>query len=375
MKINFYFKLILVVCVAISHCFSNAVNIIETENTLRCSVFNTIPNHKNEVHTKTISKDKNEALVEYTTTINTILIDQNRVSKRHAELNEKKIILQAVMGSIIVHDNYPEHLLADHDLLATNELYKHFEILRLTQEVSKYFSMRKHENAKYNLKDDDYGDEYKNLYIYSGLTHDMLCDWFNEIYKAHTVGITTKNEQSNSKNNNLVKNVAKKHSRLKSQDHQRLLQQEVTSDDSKLETEEEISYGSIYFLSKDEDENKAIPSEQQFLHKKQLETSQLLFSQQNPQNNNDKLTFSKESKEQANVVSSLIKNRKSTLLFFDKMTTNIHPSKGIKRDRTVIRKQNNENIETTSINNVSIDMTQTTIAQKAFIHSLKTMNN
>ena len=137
-----------------NHCLASAVDFIDEENKLRCAIFNTKPNENNKVQAATSFEDKDEVLSKHTFTINSVLNDQNRVSKVHATNEERKKILQAVMGSVIIHGNYPEYMLADHGLSETDEFYEHFEILRLTQELSVWFRMMKQMDVAMNITRD-----------------------------------------------------------------------------------------------------------------------------------------------------------------------------------------------------------------------------
>ncbi len=122
MKMKLYIKFILLLFLTIPHCFSNVVEIIGAESTLRCGVFKMQPNPKNQVLIGTAHKDKDIVLGEHTATINTILNDQN-VSRRPARPDEKKTILQAVMGTIIIHGDNLAYQLIDHKLSSTDEFY------------------------------------------------------------------------------------------------------------------------------------------------------------------------------------------------------------------------------------------------------------
>jgi hypothetical protein len=153
------------------------------------------PNPKNEVLIGNTHKDKNIALGEHTTTINTILNNKN-VSRRPAVLGEKKTILQAVMGTIIVHGDDLTYHLIDHKLSETDEFYKHFAILQFTQSFTK--TCLDQINSKNTL--DSISDSlYQDLYDYSGLSHKQMISWFTEMYAAHTSVILLKRTENSDK--------------------------------------------------------------------------------------------------------------------------------------------------------------------------------
>ena len=185
----------MVLFIAIPHCSSNAVDIIGTENTLRSGVFNIKPNPQNEVVINAVHKNKDIVLGKHTTTINTILNNKN-ISRRPARHEEKKTILQAVMGTIIVHGDDSKYHINDHELTETDEFYKHFEILRFTEEFAQTCleTMIRSGGSDYTILDKIDHSLYKDLYDYSGLSHDLMLDWFKEMYAAHIGGIMLRKE-------------------------------------------------------------------------------------------------------------------------------------------------------------------------------------
>lgn len=190
----------MVLFIAIPHGSPNAVDIIGTENTLRSGVFNIKPNPQNEVVINTVHKNKDIVLGKHTTTINTILNNKN-ISRRPARHEEKKTILQAVMGTIIVHKDDSKYHLNDHELTETDEFYKHFEILRFTEEFAQTCleTMIRSGGYDYTILDKIDHSLYKDLYDYSGLSHDLMLDWFKEMYAAHIGGIMLRKESIQAK--------------------------------------------------------------------------------------------------------------------------------------------------------------------------------
>lgn len=197
MKLIFSFKLIIILYSLSSHCFSNGAEIIQATDKIRSHIFNTKPDSENKILNQTEQKDKDVLLGQHTTTINTILNNKN-VSRRPATKTEKKTILQAVMGSIIIHENDFRYRLDEHDLVETDEFYKHFEILKFTEEFSQTCldAMTQSGNHDDTVLDVIDKDLYAQLYEYSGLRHDLMIEWFKEVYKNHINGIKLKPSQT-----------------------------------------------------------------------------------------------------------------------------------------------------------------------------------
>lgn len=197
MKTGFYFKLIMTICALSSCCFSNGAEIIHAAHKIRSQVFNTEPDSENKVLTQTEHTDKDVLLGQHTTTINTILNNKN-VSRRPATATEKKTILQAVMGTIIIHHSDSSYLLHDHDLIETDEFFKHFKILKFTEDFAETCleTMIRSNNHDYAVLDTIDKDLYAQLYEYSGLDHDLMIEWFKEVYKNHIIGIKLKPSQT-----------------------------------------------------------------------------------------------------------------------------------------------------------------------------------
>ena len=169
-EIKFYLKLLLLAFFAITNSF--AVDMIKENDNTRCGFFNESPNDESRY-------------LQNTAEINQTLGDEKKVNpKKSASVAEKEIILKAVMATFIIHGDL--HKLVTPTLGETHALYYHYEILRLTEElthklVSQYKDEKKIDIACFS--------GYENLYAYSGLEQQMLALWFTDAMFAHKAGI------------------------------------------------------------------------------------------------------------------------------------------------------------------------------------------
>lgn len=164
----------------------------------RCDVYNT---PLNEVLVDGAIRGKSDIIEEKTHLINTVLKDKERVdTKRHASTDEKKAILQSVMGTEILAHTYQDEkrqtLRLASELpvgLAINDpRFKHFEILRLTEEVSQKLVAHVREYGYESLYEVTLnrliGNAYANLFAYSGLEEGVFFNWFKEVFESHKAG-------------------------------------------------------------------------------------------------------------------------------------------------------------------------------------------
>ena len=189
-SIKTYVNVLFLMFVSTAPSFADLIDWVDYKHQQRCTRFNTQANADNKICVNTIFQTKSIILGEHTDVINGVLSDQKRVSRtRHADdtKGERKRILQAVMATALIHTNDVRFLLPDHGLSVTDYVYKHFEILRLTELFSKHLLMHTHSTPL---------DQFANLYAYSGLEHAVLCDWFNEMRETHAPGIAQRNESA-----------------------------------------------------------------------------------------------------------------------------------------------------------------------------------
>lgn len=122
--------------------------------------------------------------LDHTKNINDVLKEEKKVdSRKHATLNEKEIILKAVMGTVIIHGLEQSASIFDkrETLTSGSTLYQHFEILRLTELVT--FDLLKQLNSGFS--NIDYLTGYDDLFSFSGLSKSTFSEWFNNVFSAH----------------------------------------------------------------------------------------------------------------------------------------------------------------------------------------------
>lgn len=179
-KLSFYLILTLSMSTYQSH--SSIIDHVHMEYNQRCDKFKVANNQ--------------EECKAHTNNINRALRDETKVDqKRHATLAEAKIILQAVMGTAIIH----QRTLYSHDSSPFNKkpklspstiLSKHFEILLLTEK----FACEQYSYLASNMSTfvrDTQNEKLKNISLYSGIAKEKLIDWFLETCRSHGMEIIT----------------------------------------------------------------------------------------------------------------------------------------------------------------------------------------
>lgn len=184
MKANNYLTLLFFIFFGTTYSFS--VDFIKENYNMRCTLFKATPTEESLYlkHTQTIRK--------HTESINDVLGDRSKVNqKRPACKIEKEIILKAVMGTVIIHGQ--EYKLALPKFDESHGLYRHYEILRLTEELSHKLA------TQYQNKsgiDRACLDDYEDLYAFSGLGRDIFDSWFYETIVAHKTGVDTRTKEN-----------------------------------------------------------------------------------------------------------------------------------------------------------------------------------
>ncbi|MES2253237.1 MAG: hypothetical protein V4482_06110 [Pseudomonadota bacterium] len=195
MKHNFYAKFIICALALAVQGFAaekqrieQTVGIIKTEHDLRCGEFN-----------------RNIKVLQRTEKINDLLKNEGIVSRTQAETDQKKTILQAVMAGQLIH--FPElreqkFAASIYDkratLGATDYRYKHFEILRLTEELSFKIAGLTRGTGHYDGLTilGELNDAYKDISTYSGVAIRDLAGWFAQAYKDHEQGFQLSKDHS-----------------------------------------------------------------------------------------------------------------------------------------------------------------------------------
>lgn len=174
MNKSHYLKLIMTAFFLITPCLADGVAIINDEHNKRLAEFNATPLAP-------------ETYTPHTTTINDILKDKHKVDvRRQASNAEKETILKAVMASVVIHKGDSKYRLPTHELNETHTLYKHFEILRLTEELADIY-WRQFINTG-NIRSGEFINS--NLYTYSGLNWGVYFDFFYDVINQHHAGVS-----------------------------------------------------------------------------------------------------------------------------------------------------------------------------------------
>ena len=207
---NFYYRFclgFLALSFLVSNGFADAVDTIDQNNRGRMSIYNSPLGNKSD-DPMDVGK-----LASYTNAINGFLNDRNKVDiNREATSEQKKKMLQAVMSTALVYiqnglsctelNRYVNHGISQ---FGNEKLFKHFEILKHTAELSvhlfkKLFNLglssgldlatptANFQNIERSLTKQQQED-FKILTSYSNLDKETIFDWFAEISFLHLKGI------------------------------------------------------------------------------------------------------------------------------------------------------------------------------------------
>ena len=185
----FYLKFILLAFAVSTHCLAcDAVRDLEGMNRIngdRCDLFNS---DSSEVLVGEITKTKDDAIADYTDSINTFLTDKKNVNpKRHATQDQQRDILQSLMATAIVYG--PTTTYADHGLAEGDALFWHFEILRAAEHLSGLYVLQLLDNRSNRCYSDEWYNDYKILSSRGNITGTMFHRWFAETIAWHGDGL------------------------------------------------------------------------------------------------------------------------------------------------------------------------------------------
>ncbi|MDP4725324.1 MAG: hypothetical protein NWS47_03430 [Alphaproteobacteria bacterium] len=173
MSIQFYLRLAVATFFVVTSCFADGVKVIGDEYNARLGAFNADPLNVSTYEPHTVK-------------INGILKEKRNVDvNRHASYMEKETILKAVMASVVIHGEDSTYRLPAHGLKESDSLYRHFEILRLTEELTGIYWAQFMSAG--NIRIGELVDS--NLYAYSGLNWDVYSDWFKDVINEHSSGL------------------------------------------------------------------------------------------------------------------------------------------------------------------------------------------
>ena len=129
------------------------------------------------------NKNIKNIIPRYTGTLNQLFA--KKPSTRPASKEEKEDILKAVMGAALIHGenmSLPAHGVSSKD----TSIYRHHEILRITQELSQRLAGSIIDNDFSAIDQIDGFDGIDLLKTYGGIEIDKLKTWFKDVYAAHT---------------------------------------------------------------------------------------------------------------------------------------------------------------------------------------------
>jgi hypothetical protein len=165
---------------------------IESQHNLRCDMFN---NDIKSPHITQCSQD-----------IDTILGNENNVRKMEMSKQDlqkhQETILSSVMAKIFIAYEGPRQkkgvsVYDKRETITDSALLRHFEILRLTEDLSISFSMHVTNDGIFDtdrLRRLIVGD-YEHIFTYSGIGKKIFLNWFKTIFYTHNPGFIAKNPQ------------------------------------------------------------------------------------------------------------------------------------------------------------------------------------
>lgn len=143
-------------------------------------------------------------IAECSRSIDTILGNERNVREvkmsKHDLLKHQETILSAVMAKVFIdYTGVPQKrgvsIYDKREMRLDSARHRHFEILRLTEDLSDSFSAQVTKDLTFNrdmLRRSIVG-EYEQIFKYSGLNHDVFLDWFETIFDTHCPGFVAKN--------------------------------------------------------------------------------------------------------------------------------------------------------------------------------------
>ncbi len=178
---NNYFKFLLIIMQTTVCCFaSGVIDKIENTDSVRCQLFNVRPDIP--ISIGGIPVNRNASIDGCTRGIKSLL-ETAKVSDTRATDAQRKIVMQAVMGGIVIHLGDDRFRLKAHGRKRTDKHYKHYEILRLTEQLAYDFA----------IKGKILATNYDNLTAFSGLSIHVIYDWLGEVFAKHSAGILIAN--------------------------------------------------------------------------------------------------------------------------------------------------------------------------------------
>ncbi|MES2607838.1 MAG: hypothetical protein V4544_03815 [Pseudomonadota bacterium] len=188
MKLKFFLKFGLFVISMATHCFSvpggsndsisSGVVYIENQYAIRREDFTIRPEEivRNSKQTDNIIK---------------LLSDSSKVSHNHANEEEKRKILKAIIAGVLIHNG--ERKLHQCNLEGNHIFWKHFRILERGETLSILLNgiLNVQNDGRRVLNDptlNEHWSIFSELETYGGITKEMFALWFNETLEEHNKG-------------------------------------------------------------------------------------------------------------------------------------------------------------------------------------------
>jgi hypothetical protein len=180
---NVYLKIFALTFVFAAQCSARVHSINEFGDYYgyRCNAYNSQETTVRMKPTE-VSKSKEEALSDCTDSMNEFLLKVNQ--KRRATMDERKLALQSIMGTAIVHGETTHYARNNHP--TDSLLFRHFEALRYAELLCNRYilQIRTGKDEESHLID-DYRIKLEN---YSKVEADVFDDWLSETLQQHGLG-------------------------------------------------------------------------------------------------------------------------------------------------------------------------------------------
>jgi hypothetical protein len=142
---------------------------------------------------------RNLTIAGHTKAIDDLLSDETRVRKvkmstRNLQNHQQTILSAVIAKELIGYKTTPRKAGSIYKVKQSSAHFKHFEILRLTEDFSYHIASQFYQNQPINhqgLQKLIVGD-YAKILTYSGSTRDLFANWFGEVLEAHATGIIAK---------------------------------------------------------------------------------------------------------------------------------------------------------------------------------------
>ena len=189
---SFYTKLFMLTCIFGLPCTASLEQ--QVENGRRF-----IQGHYEERRVAFNEDFRSLTIAGHTKAIDDLLSDETRVRKikmstRDLQNHQQTILSAVIAKELIGYKTTPRKAGSIYKVKQSSAHFKHFEILRLTEDFSYHIASQFYQNQPINhqrLQKLIVGD-YAKILTYSGITRDLFAEWFGDVLEAHAAGIIAK---------------------------------------------------------------------------------------------------------------------------------------------------------------------------------------